>query len=75
MNILLKLYPQITDKIITIGFLQALEKFDGFEAPQSLQEGATETLKHHYIMTDTEGVIVAVTEGMFHEMGLITRFF
>lgn len=38
-------------------------------------KGEYMSLEHHYIMTDSEGYIANVSDGLFSEMGLHPKFF
>lgn len=77
----MKLYPQMTDKIIMVAYVQILPKIEGFELPQQMLSGSGEeidlvmkNLAHHYIITDSEGHVACISEGL-KEVGLHSKFF
>ncbi|TNV87947.1 hypothetical protein FGO68_gene15621 [Halteria grandinella] len=89
-QLLIKLYPMMTDKITVIGFIQALQKIDGLDGGSAKMEStvssglaqsydtADQSLKykiHHYIITDQDGNIQCVSEGLSRETGLNKRLF
>ena len=67
----MKVYPHLTDKIIFIGFLQRASKFEEMESPKTQYE----TYEQNYIITDKEGNITNVTEGLNFDLGLNAKFF
>lgn len=88
--IIVKLYPQISDRIIIVGYIQCLEKIDGFEMPKMVAMGqgngrmmqvqmdsekVLEKAPHNYVITDSKGIIACVTEGLWKETGLHSKFF
>ncbi len=76
-HICVKLYPQISDKLIVVGCLQNLPKLDGFE-PERLTGIPTthfSSLQHHYLLTDDYNGIACVSEGLAAEIGLHSKFF
>lgn len=70
-RLLVKVYPKISDKILFVGFIQNLDKFDEMEPPKYEYEH----LEHQYILTDKDGNITNVTEGLNNELGLNAKFF
>lgn len=70
-QLLVKVFPQVIEKIVFVGFLQRVDKFDDMEPPKSEYENAPQ----HFIYTDAEGNITNVTEGLYNELGLHAKFF
>jgi hypothetical protein len=70
-ELVVKVYPRVNEKIVFVGFIQRSENFNDIEPPKQDFE------KHekHYILTDIEGNIANVTQGMYFELGLHTQFF
>jgi hypothetical protein len=76
-HICVKLYPQISDKIIVVGCLQNLIKLDDFE-PERLTGVPLTNLSqmpHHYLLTDEHHGVACVSEGLALEIGLHAKFF
>ena len=83
--IIVKLYPQMSDKIIIVGYIQVLYQIEGFDLPKinSITQGGIgesaeaimDSLTHHYLITDFKGVITCVSEGLWKECGLHAKFF
>ena len=53
-SLCIKLYPQISDKVVVIGFIQHLQKLDGMEAEAltGINPSALNKVTHHYLITD-----------------------
>jgi hypothetical protein len=51
-----KLYPQISDQIIIVGFLQIIQRFDGLDLFGS-EDQTLINLPHNYIITDMNNSI------------------
>lgn len=81
--IIVKLYPQMSDKIIIVGFAQCLTQLDGFSLPKSnelrelapVSDAYLETLTHHYLISDVKGTVTCVSEGLWKECGIHSSFF
>ncbi|TNV87907.1 hypothetical protein FGO68_gene9941 [Halteria grandinella] len=71
-RLLVKVYPNLNDKIQFIGFIQAIEMFDQQMDPPKNQ---FEHLEHQYILCDQKGNIFHVTDGLNFELGLNSKFF
>lgn len=67
----MKVYPQVNEKIVFVGFVQRHNAFEDMESAKPEYE----KFDHEYIITDKEGNITNVTEGLFMEMGLHSKFF
>ena len=77
----------MSDKIIIVGFVQCMIQFDGFDLPKTnsivqgqeggegTEESIMDSLPHHYLLTDTKGIITCLTEGFWKECGLHCKFF
>ncbi|TNV87908.1 hypothetical protein FGO68_gene2105 [Halteria grandinella] len=77
-NILVKLYPYMSDKITIVGFINTLPRLEGFEKVCNVQSQVSNTFEHvphHYIITDTEGIIACMTKGLANHIGLSSSFF
>lgn len=76
-SLLIKLYPQMSDKITIVGFIQILKKMGGFDMPKlaGASESQIEALTHHYIVTDKKGNIDSVSESLAKETGLHSQYF
>jgi hypothetical protein len=83
-HLIIKLYPQMSDRIVIVGFIQSLRQIDGFELHKfesnnneqlAVDEEQLLSLPHHYLITDANGNIACVTEGLWHEVGLHCKFF
>ncbi|TNV87875.1 hypothetical protein FGO68_gene16168 [Halteria grandinella] len=75
-NIIVKLYPFMSEKITIVGFINSLNRLDGFDL-QSLGLQSTlrsENSQHHYIITDEEGFISCLTKGLSDTIGLSQAF-
>jgi PAS domain S-box-containing protein len=70
-ELIVKVFPQIDDQIIFVGFLQHYDSFDDMEPVKPEYE----RFDKQYIITDTDGNITNVTEGLSNEMGLNAKFF
>ena len=74
-----KLYPQLSNKITIVGFIQNLTRIDGFDLTKlregDFSESQIEKFIHHYIITDTSGTISCISEGLAQEVGLHSKFF
>ena len=70
-ELLVKVYPQLTDKIVFVGFIQEGHAFENMKPPK--QE--LEKRDCQYIMADSQGNITCVTEGLNIELGLNSKFF
>lgn len=70
-ELVVKVFPQINDKIIFVGFIQRCDRFEDMEPPKT----EFEKLRRQYIIADQEGNITNVTDGLFYEMGLHSQFF
>ncbi|TNV87946.1 hypothetical protein FGO68_gene6125 [Halteria grandinella] len=70
-QIIVKVYPQLNEKIIFVGFIQRSDHFD--KIPPPMQQ--LEQHDQHYILTNLKGDIFNVSEGLNTEMGLSQKFF
>jgi hypothetical protein len=72
-----KLYPQISDKIIVVGCLQNLIKLEGFEPDRltGVPLNHLPEMPHHYLLTDEHHGVACVSEGLANEIGLHAKFF
>lgn len=70
-DLIVKVYPHLTDKVIFCGFLQRQDKFEGIDPVKHEFNG----LDQHYLITDSEGNITNVTESLNTELGLNSKFF
>ena len=61
----------MNDRILFVGFLQRTSKFEDMEAPNTDYE----RFDKHYVVTDLDGNITNVTEGLNIELGLNSKFF
>jgi hypothetical protein len=59
-QLLVKAYPQLNDKIVFLGFLQSCSKYQDMKAPK--QEFENRDMQ--YLMADQAGNITCVTEGL-----------
>jgi hypothetical protein len=67
----------MSDKVVIIGFVQHLVKFDGFE-PENLTgitPSAIVKQTHHYVISDINNGISCMSEELSHEIGLNSKFF
>lgn len=68
----------MSDKIIIVGYMQALKRMDGFDLPRqgvALEDEQLQRLPHHYLVCDSKGFIHNLSEGLWHEVGLSHKFF
>ena len=70
-ELMIKVYPQINGHIVFAGFLQ---KFPSFTLMPPVKVGY-EKLQQNYIMTDENGYISNISEGLLYEIGLNSKFF
>jgi PAS domain S-box-containing protein len=70
-DLIVKVYPQVDEKIVFVGFVQKSDKFEDMEPAASEYE----RLEKNYIVTDEYGNITNVTEGLNSELGLHAKFF
>eukprot|EP00347_Sterkiella_histriomuscorum_P001449 403371996 len=70
-RLLVKVYPHISSRIVFIGFMQSLDKFDDMEQPKHEYLD----IEQQYIVTDNDANITNVTEGLNLELGLNSKFF
>lgn len=70
-ELVVKVFPQINEKIVFVGFIQKYDRFDDMEPPKPEYE----KLDKQYIFADTEGNITNTTEGLNFEIGLNAKFF
>ena len=70
-NLIVKVYPQLNDQIVFIGFLQKANTFNDMDPVKSEYEN----LEQQYIIADKEGNITNVTEGLSFDLGLNAKFF
>lgn len=61
----------MNDKILFVGFLQKSTKFDDMEQPHTEYE----SYDKQYLVTDSDGNITNVTEGLNIDLGLNAKFF
>lgn len=71
-QMLIKVYPDLKDKIMFVGFLQHSSKYDLMPPPKQEQ---LINLEQEFIMCDSKGNISHVTEGLYRDMGLHPKFF
>ena len=71
MDLIVKVFPQVNEKIVFVGFIQRSLGFHDMEPPAAEYE----RLEKHYIISDVDGNITNVTEGLFNELGLHAKFF
>lgn len=70
-ELIVKVYPHLTDKIIFVGFIQKASSFRDMEPLKS----ELEHLESNYIITDDVGNITNLTEGLSFDLGLNAKFF
>ena len=72
-----KLYPQISDKVVIIGFIQHLNKFENYEAETltGIAPALLNKITHHYVITDNDNGVACLGEELAHEVGLNSKFF
>lgn len=73
----MKLYPHISDRICVVGYLQNIQKIDGFD-PQKLTgvpQSHIPLMPHHFVLTDDKLRISNVSEKFAKEIGLNSKFF
>ena len=70
-ELMIKVYPQINGHIVFAGFLQ---KSPEFNLLPPVKVGY-EKLEQNYIMTDENGYISNISEGLLFEIGLNSKFF
>lgn len=68
---MVKVFPQVNEKIVFVGFIQKNDKFEDMEPPKSEYE----KLEKHYIITDTDGNVTNVTQNLNYDLGLNSKFF
>jgi hypothetical protein len=70
-ELIVKVFPQVNDRIVFVGFIQRNDRFDDMEPVKP----EFEKYDKQYIITDVEGNITNVTEGLNIELGLHAKFF
>lgn len=70
-QLLVKVYPLLTNQIMFVGFMQRGTRFDDIQQPKLEYDGYEQC----YIMTDEYGNISNVSEGLHRECGLHAKFF
>ena len=67
----------MSDKIVIVGYMNTLTKLDGFEIPstQSNADSSYDTLPHYYMITQTNGMIACLSDGLNIECGLNSKYF
>lgn len=70
-ELLVKIYPYLNRNILFVGFIQMSPKFDEMN-PVKMDY---ERMDQHYIMTDMDGYISNISEGLKYEIGLYSKFF
>ena len=68
---LIKVYPQLNDKIVFLGFLQECADYENMKPPKQDYEKR----ECQYFLGDSKGNITCVTEGLNFELGLNSKFF
>jgi len=71
--LLVKVYPSLMKKLLFVGFLQKIDRFRDME--DISRKETLDLAEQHYILTDREGYICNITEGLRHEIGLHAKFF
>lgn len=70
-DLIVKVFPKVDEKIVFVGFVQRAPDFVDMEPPSA----EFERLDRHYLITDIDGNITNVTEGLLGELGLHAKFF
>ena len=70
-ELIVKVFPQVNEKIVFVGFIQRHDRFEDMEHVKP----EFEKLDKNYILTDVDGNITNVTEGLNYELGLNAKFF
>lgn len=68
---MVKVFPQVNDRIVFVGFIQRNDRFEDMEPVKPVFE----KYDKQYIITDVDGNITNVTEGLNLELGLHAKFF
>ena len=68
---IVKVFPQVNDRIVFVGFIQRNDRFEDMEPVKP----EFEKYDKQYIITDVDGNITNVTEGLNTELGLHAKFF
>jgi hypothetical protein len=71
-TLLVKVMPLVGEKIVFIGFIQTSTKYEEIEPPS--KEGL-EKRDQLYFVTESNGNIINVSEGIYTELGLNSKFF
>jgi hypothetical protein len=74
-HIIVKLYPFMSGRITIVGYLNSLNKFEGFEKITQSQSTSLEGLTHHYMLGDTNGVISSISKGLSETIGISSVLF
>jgi PAS domain S-box-containing protein len=70
-ELIVKVLPEINDKLIFVGFMQKTDRFEDMEPPS----GEMDRHDKQYLVTDYDGNITNVTEGLMYDLGLHSKFF
>ncbi|TNV87853.1 hypothetical protein FGO68_gene5771 [Halteria grandinella] len=70
-ELIVKVFPQVNEQIVFIGFISRHDRFDDMEQVKP----EFEKLDKQYIITDVEGNITNITEGLKLDIGLHSKFF
>jgi hypothetical protein len=69
--LLVKVYPEISGQLTFIGLIQYSYNFSEMQEPPSDHK----KLDHHYMLTNSNGMMANVTAGLLGAMGLHPKFF
>lgn len=70
-ELIVKVFPQVNEQIVFVGFIARHDRFDDMEQVKPEYE----KLDKQYIITDNEGNITNITEGLKLDIGLHSKFF
>ncbi|CDW84462.1 pas domain s-box family protein [Stylonychia lemnae] len=70
-RLLVKVYPHLSSRLVFVGFIQHMDKFEDMAQPKLEYQHAD----FQYLITDTDQNITNVTEGLNLELGLNSKFF
>lgn len=70
-DLLIKIFPEINGKIVFVGCMKRTDRFEDLVSPK----GNLERYEQHYLLTDKEGYIKNISEGLNYTLGLHPKFF